>query len=222
MSPWTFTESVARAGSEMSKTPSAASASESKTGEPRLSAPERDALLIRRKWTAAERRIVFHGFLGRAAIAAEPLLCGLVFGGLTYGIWVRGLWFLTPIFGLAVVAFTIYTVVLLAKPLRALVKTYGPIYIVDGYVRYREPDAHSDDGTNGYVAVLLHDQRLCCEWQSYGRNPLPLGSYPALVEYSEYGGIHAIDGRATGILPKSTRALNIGMVHPTKRTLDDV
>lgn len=134
----------------------------------------------------------------------------------------RGLWFLTPIFGLAVVAFVVYAAVLLVKPARALLKTYVPIYIVDGYVRYRGPDAHSDDGANGYVAALLHDQRLCWEWQSYGKTPLPLGTYPALIEYSEYGGIHTIDGRPTGILPKSTRALGIGTVHPTKRSLDDV
>lgn len=188
--------------------------------EPRLSAREREALLVRRPWTAAERRIVVRGFAGRAAIALEPILCGLVFAGLTYGVIARGLWFLTPIFGLAVVAFALYAVVMLLAPARAVMKTYHPIYVVDGYVRYRAPDESSRPGANGYVAVLLPDHRLCDEWPSYGEQTLPLGTYPALVEFSEYGGIHSIDGRSTGVLPKKHTPFGIGSVHPTKRELD--
>lgn len=180
-----------------------------------LSALERKHLLIRRAWTRNERSVVLQGFLGRAAIAIEPIVCGLVFAALTYGLVARGLWFLMPIFGFAVVAFAVYAVVMLLAPARALFKTFGPIYIVDGYVRYREPDPKSEDGANGYVAVLLHDKRLCYEWPSFGDRPLPLGTVPAMIEFSEYGAIHSIDGRPTGVLPKSLRALGIGTVHPT-------
>lgn len=187
-----------------------------------LTANERKELLIRRAWTRDERKGVMQGFLGRAAIAIEPVVCGAVFGALSYGLYVRGLWFLTPIFGMAFVAFAVYAVVMLLTPAKALCATFRPIYIVDGYIRYREPDAKSDEGANGYVAVLLHDERVCYEWPSFGREPLPLGTVPALVEFSEYGAIHAIDGRSTGIVPKKLTALGIGSVHPTKRTLDDV
>jgi hypothetical protein len=188
----------------------------------RLSALERDHLLIRRKWTRAERKIVLQGFWGRFAIAIEPIVCGAVFAALTYGLYARGLWFLTPIFGSAAVAFAIYAFVMLIAPVRALLQTFGPIYIVDGYVRYREPDSNSEEGANGYVAVLLHDKRVCYEWPSYGDKPLPYGTIPALVEFSEYGAIHTIDGRPTGVIPKTHAALGIGSVHPTKRSLDDV
>lgn len=187
-----------------------------------LSALERKHLLIRRAWTREERKIVFQGFLGRVAIAIEPIVCGAVFGALTYGLVLRGLWYLTPIFGLAVLAFAIYALIMLLAPARALLKTFGPIYVVDGYVRYREPDERSDDDANGYVGVLLHDKRVCCEWPSFGKKALPIGVVPALVEFSEYGGIHKIDGRSTGLLPRKFTALGIGSVHPTKRTLDDV
>lgn len=188
--------------------------------EASLTALERKHLLIRRAWTKAERRVVIQGFLGRAAIAIEPVVCGAVFAALTYGLVARGLWFLTPIFGLAVVAFAAYALVMLLAPTRALLKTYGPIYIVDGYVRYREPDPKSDEDSNGYVAVLLHDKRLCYEWPSFGSRALPLGTVPALVEFSEFGGIHTIDGRSTGVLPKTHSILGIGSVHPTKRDLE--
>lgn len=187
-----------------------------------LTANERKELLIRRTWTRDERRVVLQGFLGRAAIAIEPVVCGVVFAALTYGLFVRGLWFLTPIFGMAVVAFAIYAFVMLVTPARALLKTFGPIYIVDGYIRYRDPDAESGEGANGYVAVLLHDERVCYEWPSFGKEPLPVGTVPALVEFSEYGAIHTIDGRSTGVLPKKLTTLGIGSVHPTKRSLEDV
>lgn len=186
-----------------------------------LSALERKHLLIRRAWTRAERKVVLQGFFGRLAIAIEPVVCGVVFAALTYGLVVRGLWFLTPIFGMAVLAFAIYALVMLVSPVRALLKTFGPIYIVDGYVRYREPDAGSEEGANGYVAVLLHDKRLCYEWPSFGVKALPLGTVPALIEFSEYGAIHTIDGRSTGVLPRKHSTLGIGSVHPTKRDLDE-
>src|SRR5579875_1133521 len=92
----------------------------------RLSALERDHLLIRRKWTRAERKIVLQGFWGRFAIAIEPIVCGAVFAALTYGLYARGLWFLTPIFGSAAVAFAIYAFVMLIAPVRALLQTFGP------------------------------------------------------------------------------------------------
>lgn len=186
-----------------------------------LSALERKHMLIRRAWTRTERKIVLQGFLGRLGIAIEPVICGVVFAALMYGVLARGLWFLAPIFGVAVLAFAIYAFVMLVAPTRAFLKTFEPIYIVDGYVRYREPDTDSEEGANGYVAVLTHDKRMAYEWPSYGDKALPLGTVPALVEFSEFGGIHTIDGRSTGVLPKTYRTLGIGTVHPTKRSLED-
>ncbi len=203
MTPWSFTESSADAGEQMQKRIPQAIAGP-KWADISLSALERKHTLIRRAWTRAERKIVIQGFLRRLTIAIEPVVCGAVFAALTFGVIARGLWFLTPIFGMAVVAFAIYALVMLVAPTRALVKTFEPIYIVDGYVRYRQPDTESEKGANGYVAVLIHDKRLCYEWPSYGDKPLPLGTFPALVEFSEFRGIHTIDGRSTGIRPKTS------------------
>jgi hypothetical protein len=96
-------------------------------------------------------------------------------------------------------------------PVRALYHTVRPIYVVDGYIRYRRRDASSAAGTNGYIAVLTEDRTVACEWPTLGHVELPDLTRAALCEFSEYGGVHAIDGRATGILPARIPALGVGI-----------
>jgi hypothetical protein len=187
-----------------------------------LSAPERENTLARRPWTKSERRIVLHGFFGRLLIAIEPLICFAVFGALTAGLiffplspearmtrWESAI-VIAPIFGLASLAFLIYTVALLVTPLQALLQTYAPIYVVDGYVRYRRPDRDTQADSNGYVAVLDDERVTIAEWVSIGDVPLPESVRPAMIEFSQYGGIHRIDGKSTGVLPDVYPALGVG------------
>jgi hypothetical protein len=119
---------------------------------------------------------------------------------------------LSPIFGLGVVATVVYAVAVMLAPTRALLQTLRPIFIVDGYVRYRPPDTASPVDSNGYVAVLTDDGAIACEWATLGEIPLPEYTGPALCEFSEYGGVHAIDGRRTGVLPETIPKLGIGLV----------
>jgi hypothetical protein len=179
----------------------------------RLTALERKALLIRRAWTRAERRIVLHGFAGRLAIAVEPLLCATVFLALTLALVFnknREIIILAPIFGLGVVAFAIYAICVMVAPVRALVHSFRPIFIVDGYIRYRGRDERSDDWSNGYLAVLTEDGRVACEWPTLGDGDIPAHQRPAMCEFSEYGGVHRIDGVSTGVLPDRIAALGVG------------
>lgn len=179
----------------------------------RLSRLERDTLLIRRAWTRAERRVVLHGFFGRLTIAIEPAICGAVFFALMLGMVFnknKEIIVLAPIFGLGVLAFGVYAFAVMVAPVRALFHTFGPIFIVDGYVRYRGCDAESDDDSNGYIAVLTEDKRVACEWPTLGPVELPSTTRPALCEFSEYGGVHTIDGRPTGILPVTIPSLGVG------------
>ena len=104
----------------------------------------------------------------------------------------------------------LYTVILLAAPLRALMQTFAPIYIVDGYVRYRGPDEHSECDSNGYVAVLDDERNAVAEWPSAGDSSLGDHIRPAMIEFSYYGGIHRIDGRSTGVLPATMAAMGVG------------
>jgi hypothetical protein len=179
----------------------------------RLSMLERDSLLIRRAWTKAERRIVIQGFLGRLVIAIEPAICGAVFLALTLGMVLnknKGIIILAPIFGLGVLAFGFYAFAVMLAPVRALLHTLGPIYIVDGYVRYRGRDAASDEDSNGYIAVMTEDGRVACEWPTLGSVELPNVTRPSLCEFSEYGGVHSIDGRSTGVLPGRIPSFGVG------------
>jgi hypothetical protein len=98
------------------------------------------------------------------------------------------------------------------NPTRALHQTFRPIFIVDGYVRYRPPDADSPVDSNGYVAVLTDDQRIACEWATLGEIPLRGATVPALTEFSEYGGVHRIDGRPTGVLPDRIARFGVGII----------
>ncbi len=179
---------------------------------------DRRALLVRRAWSEKERRIVWRGLTGRTAIAIEPLAGTLFFSLLTWGVIWRArhvepsLIVLSPIFALGALAFMVYFIAVLVAPLRAYWHTFKPIYRVDGYVRYRGPDVDSEDDATGYVAVLFEDRGLACEWECFGKSPLPDLTLPAFVEFSAYGGIHAIDGKPTGVLPDDELpTLAIGM-----------
>jgi hypothetical protein len=188
----------------------------------RMTALELDAALIRRPWRKSERSIVLHGFFGRMVIAVEPILCGLMFLALTIGMLIvrtdrlrpeeHNMVILSPIFALGVVACICYALVLMWNPTRALVHTFRPIFIVDGYVRYRAPDTDSPVDSNGYVAVLTHDSELACEWPTLGDVPLRAQTVPALTEFSEYGGVHRIDGRSTGVLPDRIARLGVSVI----------
>lgn len=186
----------------------------------------RSEMLARRPWTKAERRVVLQGLYGRLLIAVEPVICGLVFGGLTVGFiffplpasarltrWESAI-VIAPIFALAALAFAAYGAILLFKPLRALLQTFSPIFIVDGYVRYREPDCDTEPDSNGYIAVLNEERSTVAEWPSVGDAPLPASIRPAMLEFSYYGGIHRIDGRSTGVLPEALPALGVGRNAP--------
>ncbi len=190
------------------------------------SGPERNMSLARRTWTRRERRVVLNGLLGRLLIAIEPIICFAVFGALTAGLIFFPLSagskmthresaiIIAPIFGLAATAFLAYAVVLLVGPLRALVQTFSPIYIVDGYVRYRKPDLKTEGDSNGYVAVLNEERRAIAEWPTIGAIPLPDSLRPAMIEFSYFGGIHRIDGRSTGVVPESFATAGVGMNVP--------
>jgi len=179
----------------------------------------RTRMLAQRPWTDRERRVVRRGLEGRLAIAVEPLLGTTLFALFTWGIVWRAhhvpgdgsLIVLTPIFGLGAVAFLVYAIVLMIAPLRAYLQTFKPIYIVDGYIRYRGRDARSSDDACGYIAVLFEDKSVACEWECYGDEVLPEATIPALAEFSLYGGIHKIDGKPTGVLPEDLPPLAIGI-----------
>jgi len=194
----------------------------------RLSADERADLLIRRAWTRAERRVVLMGFFGRLTIAVEPLLCGLVFAAITFGVfeaprisprWVNpDIVVIAPVFGLGVLACALWALGTMLAPARALLQTLRPIYVVDGYIRYRRRDAASFERSNGYVAVLTEDARVACEWPTLGEIELPDVVRPALCEFSEYGGVHSVDGRLTGVLPSRIPLLGVG-IHGRKEEI---
>lgn len=166
-------------------------------------------MLARRRWTRAERRIVWRGLTGRFALAIEPLIGMLFMGLLTWGIIYRAqhvasdatLIKIAWIFALGAIAFAGYFVAVLVAPIAAYFQSFRPIYILDGYVRYREPDSKSRIDGCGYAAALFADRTLAYEWEWLGRKPLPNVTLPGLVEFSLYAGIHKIDGKPTGLLP---------------------
>jgi hypothetical protein len=194
----------------------------------RLSADDRAKTLIRRPWTRSERRVVLHGFFGRLSIAVEPLLCGMVFAAITIGVfWAprfspkyvhSDIIVIAPVFGLGVLACAVWLLGVMLAPVRALAQTLRPIYVVDGYIRYRRRDRHSRADTNGYVAVLTETRLVACEWPTLGEIELPNLTRPALCEFSEYGGVHKIDGRSTGVLPGRIPPLGVG-IHGRKEEL---
>jgi len=175
--------------------------------------------LAHRSWTESERRIVWRGLTGRMAIAVEPLLGMLFMAFLTWGLIFRAehvpaehdLIKIAWIFAIGAIAFTGYFIAVLVAPFHAYLQTFKPIYVVDGYVRYRGPDARSGEDGHGYVATLFEDQTVACEWEYFGRRVLEDATIPALIEFSVYAGIHKIDGRSTGLLPESLPPLAIGI-----------
>jgi hypothetical protein len=180
---------------------------------------QRTRQLAQRPWTDRERLIVWRGLTGRFAIAIEPLL-GLVFMVfLTCGIIYRAqhvpadrdLIKIAWIFALGEIAFLGYFIAVLVAPFNAYLQTFKPIYVVDGYVRYRRKDAVSEIDATGYVATLFEDKSTACEWECYGEKELPDLTIPALVEFSQWAGIHKIDGKSTGLLPDEIPVLAIGI-----------
>ena len=121
---------------------------------------------------------------------------------------------LSPVFGLIALAFAAYAVLVLVSPVRALIHSFSPIYIVDGYLRYRRPDRDTEADSNGYIAVLSEERRTIAEWPTVGDDPIPDSIRPAMIEFSYYGGIHRIDGRSTGVLPESMSACGVGKNTP--------
>ena len=155
------------------------------------------------------------GFLGRLTISIEPFFLGLFFAFLPIGMLLRrqDIWlFVAPIFGFAALAFVIYAIALMVPCTRALLESFSPIFIVDGYVRYRKV-RHAAAAPEFFVAVLNSNEEQLGEWpmrewpESIGERE----QWPVLVEFSPYGGIHRIDGRATGVLPTEIAPLGIGI-----------
>lgn len=172
--------------------------------------------LAQRPWTKAERRIVWRGLAGRSFIAIEPIILSLVFVILTVGLILerprQEAMLLSPIFGSAALAFALYGVALMIEPVQALFHTFSPIYIVDGYVRYRK--AHPFDAkAPAYVCVLNEKHRLLGEWPITDERAVDQ-TFPAMVEFTRYGGVHRIDGRSTGLLPNTLPPLGIGATSP--------
>ncbi len=164
---------------------------------------------------------MLNGLFGRMLIAVEPLLCCTVFSALTAALIFFPLpgaklnqhdsaVVLAPVFGLAALAFLAYAVAVMVPPIRALRHTFLPIYIVDGYIRYRRPDRHTEADSNGYIAVLSEERRTIAEWPSLGTARITEAIRPAMIEFSFYGGIHRIDGRSTGAVPESIPAVGVG------------
>ncbi len=185
--------------------------------------------LARRPWTPQERGIVRSGLGGRLALAIEPLLGLLFMVALTWGIVFRAahvpsdasLIKIAWIFALGAFAFGGYFVAVLVAPVAAYLQTFKPIYILDGYVRYREPDEDSEADGCGYAAALFADESVACEWEWLGKRRLPNKTIPALVEFSTYAGIHKIDGKPTGLLPtEELPPLAIGIATRRGRFVD--
>lgn len=169
--------------------------------------------VARRPWTRAERRVVLRGFFGRLTIAIEPLVVALFFALLPVALLLRRqeiALLIAPIFACAALAFLAYAIVLIVPSARALFETFAPIYTVDGYVRYRisgrgEPEF--------YVAALGAGRETLGEWPLHAW-PHAIGSrdtWPVVVEFSRYGGIHKIDGRSTGVLPDEIAPFGVGI-----------
>ena len=186
-----------------------------------LTPAQRRARLAMRPWLPNERRVVWRGAMGRFVVALEPAIIAVLFGALTLGIAHvsnskdhQGYIYFAWVFGFGGACFVLYAVALLVNPIRTLLQTRQPIFIVDGYVRTRGPDRSSAIGSSGYIAVVLEDGVLACEWPAVGADPLPDETYPAFIEFSEFGGIHCVDGQSTGVLPESFPALGIGGARP--------
>jgi len=183
-----------------------------------LTPDDRRRMLVMRAWSPRERRVVMRGMFGRLAIAVEPAALALLFAGFVYLLVRSGNPYhgrlLAPIFAIGAVAFCTYAIVIMIRPVRAALETCKPIFILDGYVRTRGRDDFSEYGSSGYVAALLPDRRVACEWPVEGSSDLPRAEHPAYLEFSEFGGIHSIDGRSTGVLPDDFPVFGVGGNRP--------
>jgi hypothetical protein len=152
-------------------------------------------------------------------IAVEPLAVSIFFALLPIGMFLRrqeAALMLAPIFGVAAVAFLIYAIVLIAPSARALYETFKPIYTVDGYIRYR---ISKEGEVTYYVAALDEERMILGEWP-LSEWPRGIGlqtTWPVVVEFSPYGGIHKIDGQPTGVLPTEIPPFGIGVVNEERR-----
>ncbi|HTD37390.1 MAG TPA: hypothetical protein VK669_07740 [Candidatus Limnocylindrales bacterium] len=171
------------------------------------------AAVARRPWTRAERRVVLRGFLGRLTIAIEPMIVAVFFAVLPVALLLRRqevALLMAPVFALVAVAFFVFAIVMIAPSAHAVLETFEPIYTVDGYVRYR---ATETSPPQYYVAVLDADRVTLGEWP-LRQWPASIGQrlmWPVVVEFSEYGGIHKIDGRSTGVLPTEIAPFGVGI-----------
>ncbi|MEO7038493.1 MAG: hypothetical protein ABI186_00510 [Candidatus Elarobacter sp.] len=157
---------------------------------------------------------MINGFVGRLSIAIEPLIVAVFFALLPIGLLLRReeiALLLAPIFAFASLTFLAYAIVLMVPATRAVIETFAPIFTVDGYIRYRKSQKTQPEY---FVAVLSAEKETLGEWplrvwpQSIGKRQL----WPVLVEFSRYGGIHKIDGRATGVLPAQIAPFGVGIV----------
>jgi hypothetical protein len=170
--------------------------------------------IARRPWRPDERRVVMRGFWGRFFIAVEPLAIAIGFTALAAGLLLNhreGAIIIAPIFAGAAVLFFIYAVVLMLAVTQAVIETYGPIWVVDGYVDYRAVHAPNHDVCY-FVSVLDERRTVLGEW-ALDERPDALDRqepWPALVEFTQRAGILRIDGRSTGVLPDDIPALGIG------------
>jgi hypothetical protein len=173
-----------------------------------------------RPWSKNERRVVWRGFFGRLTIAIEPLLVAIFFSLLPLGLLLRkqeAAIILAPIFGVAGIMFFAYGIYLMVSPTRALLETRSPIYIIDGYVQYRRDESRLESPYR--VAALDANRQTLGEWPLL-EWPKMIGEHelwPAMIEFSEFGGIHKIDGRATGVLPEEIAAFGIGIAAEAAR-----
>jgi hypothetical protein len=164
---------------------------------------------------------VLRGFWGRFFIAVEPLAIFLCFGTLAVVLLLRhqeGAIFIAPIFAGAALLFLTYAFVLMLSVTKAVLETFGSIWVVDGYVRYRAHTARDRD-TAYFVAVLNERRDVLGEWPLADR-PHALEArepWPALVEFTHHGGILRIDGQSTGVLPDDFPPLGIGAPHAFAR-----
>lgn len=177
--------------------------------------------VAKRPWTRDERRIVLRGWLGRLTIAIEPFFLGLFFAFLPIGMRMRhqDMWlFVAPIFGMAALAFVIYAIALMVPATRALLETFSPVLVVDGYVRYRRERKKDGLPEQFHVAVLSADREELGEW-NLREWPTSIGeqdTWPVIVEFTPFGGIHKIDGRSTGVLPTDIAPFGIGVTQHEK------
>lgn len=145
-----------------------------------------------------------------ATIALESSVLAIGCGILTYFQYRREpIW--APLILLMALAFAAYAIALLVKPVAAVIATFRPIFVADGYIRLRGRDGNNAPDESGYLAVLTEAGHVAGEWPLRGEQPQSYDIGPALIEFSEYGGIHTIDGVPTGALPQGFPTLGIGL-----------